>query len=94
MKQHSHFKEEVFNSSTESTSYKAQTGDISVAICLLLSEKFAQMVKGTDYDSLYPGHFLLREKVLLQPFKIIVGPVHMVHPGPRQLAQTRGNMRL
>lgn len=41
--------------------------------------------KSTDYDSLNPGHILLREKVLLQPLKIIIGPVHMVLPRPRQL---------
>lgn len=46
--------------------------------------------KRTYYDSLNPGHVLLGEQVLLQPLKVIVGPVHMVLPCPRQLAETRG----
>lgn len=43
----------------------------------------------TDYDSLYPGNILLCKQVLLQPFKIIIGPVHMVLSCPRQLEHTR-----
>lgn len=42
----------------------------------------------TDYDSLYPGHILLSEQVLLQPLKVLVGAVHMVLPGPRPLTPT------
>lgn len=46
-----------------------------------------QIKLSTDYDSLNPGHIILREQVLLQPFKVIIGPVHVVFPRPRQLEQ-------
>lgn len=51
-----------------------------------------RVLKGTDYDPLDPRHILLGEQVLLQPFKVLIGPIHMVFPRPRQLEQTEETM--
>lgn len=41
----------------------------------------------THDDSLDPGHVLLREQVLLQPFKVLVRPGHMVFSRASQLCR-------
>lgn len=55
--------------------------------CQISTYKLYSRITSTDYDSLYPWHILLREQVLLQPFKILIGPVHMVLPCTRELEQ-------
>lgn len=43
----------------------------------------------TDYDSLNARNFFLWEQMLLQPFKVIVGPVNVVLPCTSQLQWKR-----
>lgn len=39
----------------------------------------------THYDSLNPWHIFLWEQMLLQPFKVITGPMNVILPRPRLL---------
>lgn len=52
------------------------------------------MKRSTDYDSLNARDFFLWEQMLLQPFKVIVGPMNVVLPRPSQLQRKRHRGRL
>lgn len=48
----------------------------------------------TDYDSLNARDFFLWEQMLLQPFKVIEGPMNVVLPRPSQLQRKRRRGRV